>query len=81
MENVFEVARLLVGAKRGGGSRDLNLVATPGTGIGIWGCGGFDFCYCGHAGGRARLSEVDGGCERLLDSAEIGVESWRRDCW
>ena len=81
MEHILEVSRLLVVAKRGWGWWNLNLVATPGTGVGIWWCGGFDFGYCGHAGGRARLSEVDGGCERLLDGAEIGVECWRRDCW
>ena len=43
MEDVFKIARLLVGAKRGGGSRDLNLVATPGTGFGGLRDGGFDF--------------------------------------
>ena len=78
VENVFEVARLLVGAKRGGGSRDLNLVATPGTGIGIWGGVGFDVRCCGHAGGRARRCQVNGGGKVLLDGAEIVVECLRR---
>ena len=80
MEHILEVSRLLVVAKRGWGCLNLNLVATPGTGVGVLRDGGFDFGDGGHAR-RMRLGEVDGGCKGLLDGAEVGIECWRRDYW